>query len=117
MYSTKSPTNAVAGLGAAPTDNYRRTRITPAVPIATTPYKARLATSSSHNAKQTRAPFSAASASAASVCGSVRAYFEWMPIRQVDTDDKLRIWRSFKVGKLLWARLYLLAPFRSCVAT
>lgn len=24
-----------------------------------------------------------------------------MPIRQVDTDDKLRIWRSFKVGKLM----------------
>jgi alkaline phosphatase D len=23
-----------------------------------------------------------------------------MPIRQVDTDDKLRIWRNFKVGKL-----------------
>lgn len=31
---------------------------------------------------------------------AVRAYFEWMPIRQVDTDDKLRIWRSFKLGKL-----------------
>ncbi|SCV70899.1 BQ2448_3661 [Microbotryum intermedium] len=28
------------------------------------------------------------------------AYFEWMPIRQVETDDKLRIWRTFKLGKL-----------------
>ncbi|TLD03480.1 uncharacterized protein PgNI_11864 [Pyricularia grisea] len=26
---------------------------------------------------------------------AVRAYFEWMPIRQVDMDDNLRIWRSF----------------------
>lgn len=24
-----------------------------------------------------------------------------MPIRQVDLDDNLRIWRSFKMGKLL----------------
>jgi alkaline phosphatase D len=32
---------------------------------------------------------------------AVRAYFEWMPIRQVDMDDNLRIWRSFKMGKLL----------------
>lgn len=32
---------------------------------------------------------------------AVRAYFEWMPIRQVDLDDNLRIWRSFKMGKLL----------------
>lgn len=46
---------------------------------------------------------------------AVRAYFEWMPyvgheigcpvanklrIRQVDLDDNLRIWRSFKMGKL-----------------
>ncbi|KAI5479609.1 hypothetical protein MNV49_003346 [Pseudohyphozyma bogoriensis] len=31
---------------------------------------------------------------------AVRAYYEWMPIRQVDTDDKLRIWRNFKIGKL-----------------
>lgn len=31
---------------------------------------------------------------------AVRAYYEWMPIRQVATDDKLRIWRSFKLGKL-----------------
>lgn len=32
---------------------------------------------------------------------AVRAYHEWMPIRQVDVDDKLRIWRNFQVGKLL----------------
>ncbi|KAF2275289.1 uncharacterized protein EI97DRAFT_82702 [Westerdykella ornata] len=32
---------------------------------------------------------------------AVRAYFEWMPIRQVDMDDNLRIWRSFQMGKLL----------------
>ncbi|SPO06053.1 related to alkaline phosphatase D precursor [Cephalotrichum gorgonifer] len=32
---------------------------------------------------------------------AVRAYFEWMPIRQVDMDDGLRVWRSFKMGKLL----------------
>lgn len=32
---------------------------------------------------------------------AVRAYFEWMPIRQVDLDDNLRIWRNFKMGKLL----------------
>ncbi|KAM7186370.1 alkaline phosphatase [Rhypophila sp. PSN 637] len=32
---------------------------------------------------------------------AVRAYFEWMPIRQVDLDDNLRIWRSFQIGKLL----------------
>ncbi|KAL2162128.1 hypothetical protein VTH06DRAFT_7913 [Thermothelomyces fergusii] len=32
---------------------------------------------------------------------AVRAYFEWMPIRQVDLDDNLRIWRSFKLGRLL----------------
>ncbi|KFA56390.1 hypothetical protein S40293_05065 [Stachybotrys chartarum IBT 40293] len=31
---------------------------------------------------------------------AVRAYFEWMPIRQVEMDDNLRIWRSFKIGKL-----------------
>ncbi|KAH9876567.1 hypothetical protein J1614_003698 [Plenodomus biglobosus] len=31
---------------------------------------------------------------------AVRAYFEWMPIRQVDLDDNLRIWRSFKMGML-----------------
>ncbi|KAF2750210.1 hypothetical protein M011DRAFT_474675 [Sporormia fimetaria CBS 119925] len=32
---------------------------------------------------------------------AVRAYFEWMPIRQVDLDDNLRIWRNIKMGKLL----------------
>lgn len=31
---------------------------------------------------------------------AVRAYFEWMPIRQVDMDDHLRIWRNFSVGTL-----------------
>jgi alkaline phosphatase D len=32
---------------------------------------------------------------------AVRAYFEWMPIRQVDMDDNLRVWRSFQIGKLI----------------
>jgi alkaline phosphatase D len=32
---------------------------------------------------------------------AVRAYFEWMPIRQVDMDDNLRIWRSFALGNLV----------------
>ncbi|KAL9049370.1 MAG: hypothetical protein Q9162_007249 [Coniocarpon cinnabarinum] len=32
---------------------------------------------------------------------SVRAYFEWMPIRQVEMDDNLRIWRSFSIGNLI----------------
>ncbi|MCJ1323808.1 hypothetical protein MMC10_000469 [Thelotrema lepadinum] len=32
---------------------------------------------------------------------AVRAYFEWMPIRQVDMDDNLRIWRSFQIGNLV----------------
>lgn len=32
---------------------------------------------------------------------AVRAYFEWMPIRQVEMDDNLRIWRSFAIGDLL----------------
>ncbi|KAF3917947.1 hypothetical protein ABW20_dc0110240 [Dactylellina cionopaga] len=32
---------------------------------------------------------------------AVRAYFEWMPIRQVDMDDNLRIWRSFPFGNLV----------------
>lgn len=32
---------------------------------------------------------------------AVRAYHEWMPIRQVDVDDKFRIWRNFQIGKLL----------------
>ncbi|KAJ4391262.1 hypothetical protein N0V93_004879 [Gnomoniopsis smithogilvyi] len=31
---------------------------------------------------------------------AVRAYFEWMPIRQVEMDDNLRIWRSFQLGNL-----------------
>jgi alkaline phosphatase D len=30
-----------------------------------------------------------------------RAYHEWMPIRQVDVQDQLRIWRNFQIGKLL----------------
>ncbi|RCI15920.1 hypothetical protein L249_2835 [Ophiocordyceps polyrhachis-furcata BCC 54312] len=32
---------------------------------------------------------------------AVRAYFEWMPIRQADPDDGLRVWRSFQMGKLM----------------
>lgn len=32
---------------------------------------------------------------------AVRAYHEWMPIRQVQADDKLRIWRNFPIGRLL----------------
>jgi len=32
---------------------------------------------------------------------AVRAYFEWMPIRQVDMDNNLRIWRNFSLGKLV----------------
>ncbi|KAK6354597.1 hypothetical protein TWF696_003739 [Orbilia brochopaga] len=31
---------------------------------------------------------------------AVRAYFEWMPLRQVDMDDNLRIWRSTALGNL-----------------
>lgn len=31
---------------------------------------------------------------------AVRAYFEWMPIRQVELDDNLRIWRNFQIGSL-----------------
>ncbi|KAF8274942.1 PhoD-like phosphatase-domain-containing protein [Lactarius quietus] len=31
---------------------------------------------------------------------AVRAYHEWMPIRQVDVGDKLRIWRNFQIVKL-----------------
>lgn len=31
---------------------------------------------------------------------AIRAYFEWMPIRQVDMDDNLRIWWSFSLGTL-----------------
>ena len=32
---------------------------------------------------------------------AVRAYFEWMPIRQVEMNDNLRIWRSFQMGSML----------------
>jgi alkaline phosphatase D len=32
---------------------------------------------------------------------AVRAYFEWMPIRQVEMDDGLRIWRNFSIGSVL----------------
>ncbi|EMR71240.1 putative alkaline phosphatase-like protein [Eutypa lata UCREL1] len=32
---------------------------------------------------------------------AVRAYFEWIPIRQVDLDDNLRVWRSFQLGSLM----------------
>lgn len=32
---------------------------------------------------------------------AVRAYFEWMPLRQVQMDDHLRIWRSFSFGSLM----------------
>ncbi|CAO2650941.1 Nn.00g092380.m01.CDS01 [Neocucurbitaria sp. VM-36] len=32
---------------------------------------------------------------------AVRAYFEWMPLRQIDMDDNLRIWRNFRLGNLL----------------
>ncbi|EIN07516.1 hypothetical protein PUNSTDRAFT_114943 [Punctularia strigosozonata HHB-11173 SS5] len=32
---------------------------------------------------------------------AVRAYHEWLPVRQVVADDQLRIWRSFQIGKLL----------------
>lgn len=32
---------------------------------------------------------------------AVRAYFEWLPLRQVDLDDNLRVWRSFQLGNLM----------------
>ncbi|KAJ8520400.1 hypothetical protein ONZ45_g2760 [Pleurotus djamor] len=32
---------------------------------------------------------------------AVRAYHEWMPIRQVDPNNRLRIWRNFQIGKLI----------------
>lgn len=32
---------------------------------------------------------------------ALRAHFEWMPLRQVDVDDNLRIWRDFQFGDLL----------------
>ena len=31
----------------------------------------------------------------------MRAYHEWMPIRQVQADDKVRIWRNFQICRLL----------------
>ena len=31
---------------------------------------------------------------------AVRAYWEYMPLRQVDVDDGLRIWRRFRFGRL-----------------
>jgi alkaline phosphatase D len=32
---------------------------------------------------------------------AMRAYFEWMSIRQVEMDDNLRIWRNFEIGDLM----------------
>ncbi|KAF8921371.1 PhoD-like phosphatase-domain-containing protein [Mucidula mucida] len=32
---------------------------------------------------------------------AIRAYHEWMPIRRVAPDDQLRIWRNFRIGKLM----------------
>ncbi|KAJ7940710.1 PhoD-like phosphatase-domain-containing protein [Mycena leptocephala] len=32
---------------------------------------------------------------------AVRAYHEWLPVRQVSMFDQLRIWRNFQIGKLL----------------
>ncbi|KAF7338355.1 Alkaline phosphatase D [Mycena venus] len=32
---------------------------------------------------------------------AVRAYHEWLPVRQVTQFDQLRIWRNFQIGKLL----------------
>jgi alkaline phosphatase D len=32
---------------------------------------------------------------------AVRAYFEWMPIRQVEMGDNLRIWLNFELGDLM----------------
>ncbi|KAK6358947.1 hypothetical protein TWF696_000121 [Orbilia brochopaga] len=31
----------------------------------------------------------------------LRAHFEWLPYRQIDSDDYFRIWRNFKIGKLV----------------
>ncbi|KAF3913022.1 hypothetical protein ABW21_db0203160 [Orbilia brochopaga] len=31
----------------------------------------------------------------------LRAHFEWLPYRQIDADDYFRIWRNFKIGKLV----------------
>lgn len=36
---------------------------------------------------------------------------QWMPIRQVAPDDKLRIWRNFQIGKLLVRLDYSFAFF------
>lgn len=43
----------------------------------------------------------------------VRAYHEWMPIRQVAVDDKLRIWRNFQIGKLLVSEEYIIGCSRA----
>lgn len=32
---------------------------------------------------------------------TVRAYFEWMPIRQVEMADNVRIWKNFSIRTLL----------------
>ena len=32
---------------------------------------------------------------------AIRAYHEWLPIRQVNVSDNLRIWRNFQIGELL----------------
>ncbi|KAJ6496607.1 PhoD-like phosphatase-domain-containing protein [Mycena vitilis] len=32
---------------------------------------------------------------------AVRAYHEWLPVRQISRFDQLRIWRNFQIGKLL----------------
>ncbi|KAL8369720.1 hypothetical protein RB595_000178 [Gaeumannomyces hyphopodioides] len=49
---------------------------------------------------------------------AVRAYFEWMPIRQVDMDDNLRVWRSFAFGDLfdlvMFDKRSTTAPSRTC---
>ncbi|KAI1320239.1 alkaline phosphatase-like protein [Xylariaceae sp. FL0255] len=39
---------------------------------------------------------------------AVRAYFEWMPIRQVDLDDNLRVWRTLQLGNLMLSDLIIL---------
>jgi len=43
---------------------------------------------------------------------AVRAYFEWMPIRQVEMDDNLRIWRNFEIGDLM--DLIMVSNFTLC---
>lgn len=32
---------------------------------------------------------------------AVRAYFEWMLLRQIGMDDNIQIWGNFKLGKFL----------------